>query len=604
MTPVTTPEGLLDAGVDAQNPWPGLAAFTEANQEFFHGRADEADELLRRVERKNLTALFGQSGLGKSSLLQAGLFPRLRAQGYLPVAIRLDHAASSPPLSQQVIEATTRAILEGGGQSEIAPPEAGDTLWEHFHRRSLNLQTADGRPVRLVLVFDQFEELFAIGQASEETRVRATALLTELADFVENRAPEALEQRLEQSPELVQQFIFDDRDYRVLISLSEDYLPHLESLRRLMPSLTENRMRLTRMDGTRALEAVTNPGRDLVEPEVGRQIVRFLAGARLRQVDLAGAGAQSDGLAKLEVEPSLLSLICRELNNRRLELGLPQITADLLAGNRERILQDFYERCVGDQPPAVRAFVEDELVTDSGLRENIAVERAKKLLTQNGAPPSAIDVLVKRRLLHLEERLEIQRVELTHDVLTPVVAKSRDERQQQEAAARAEQEAQQLLADARRQRKRTRLIVAAMAAALVVVFSFGVRVWSLYRISQDRLFEMERQKHEAEGQRTRAEKGERDAHQAREEALRDKERAEANQKLADEGFEQARATVDELLTEMSHEDLKDVPGLQELRQRFAEKAVTRYVIYRARRPDDLAVRLGHARSLAASGEVI
>ena len=48
---------------------------------------------------KNLTVLFGQSGLGKSSLLQAGLFPRLRAERYLPVAIRLDHAATAPPLS-------------------------------------------------------------------------------------------------------------------------------------------------------------------------------------------------------------------------------------------------------------------------------------------------------------------------------------------------------------------------------------------------------------------------------------------------------------------------------------------------------------------------
>ena len=55
---------------------------------------------------------------------------------------------------------------------------------------------------------------------------------------------------------------------------------------------------------------------------------------------------------------------------------------------------------------------------------------------------------------------------------------------------------------------------------------------------------------------------------------------------------------------MSQEGLKDVPGLQELRQRFAEKAVAHYVIYRARRPDDLAVTEGHARSLAALGTVI
>ena len=102
MSRIAFPEHALGSGVDAHNPWPGLVAFTEELQEFFHGRAEEADELLRRVERRNLTLLFGQSGLGKSSLLQAGLFPRLRAKEYLPVSIRLDHAAGSPPLSEQV----------------------------------------------------------------------------------------------------------------------------------------------------------------------------------------------------------------------------------------------------------------------------------------------------------------------------------------------------------------------------------------------------------------------------------------------------------------------------------------------------------------------
>src|SRR5260370_40233929 len=122
-----------------------------------------------------------------------------------------------------------------------------------------------------------------------------------------------------------------------------------------MPSISENRMRLTRMDGIRALEAVSNPGGRLITGEVGRQVVRFVAGARSRQADEANVQRGDDGLAELELEPSLLSLVCRELNNRRLALGLPQITADLLAGNRDRILQDFSERCVAGQPPAGRA---------------------------------------------------------------------------------------------------------------------------------------------------------------------------------------------------------------------------------------------------------
>src|SRR6185369_9614425 len=121
--------------------------------------------------------------------------------------IRLDHATSALALADQVKAAVARAIQESGGRAESnAAP--GDTLWEHFHRRSLCQLMHDGKPVRLVLVFDQFEELFAIGQASEETCARASRFLKELADFIENRAPDTLEQRLEENPELAKDFIF------------------------------------------------------------------------------------------------------------------------------------------------------------------------------------------------------------------------------------------------------------------------------------------------------------------------------------------------------------------------------------------------------------
>jgi hypothetical protein len=78
--------------VDASNPWLGLASFTEETRAFFFGREAEIAELGRRVQRKLLTVLFGQSGLGKTSILRAGLVPRLRNHGYCPVCVRIDYA--------------------------------------------------------------------------------------------------------------------------------------------------------------------------------------------------------------------------------------------------------------------------------------------------------------------------------------------------------------------------------------------------------------------------------------------------------------------------------------------------------------------------------
>src|SRR6185436_6798439 len=84
------------------NPWPGLDPFDETDREYFHGRAVEAGELLRLVRREPLTVVFGRSGLGKTSLLKAGLFPLLRGEDCLPVYVRLDHGEGAPALREQI----------------------------------------------------------------------------------------------------------------------------------------------------------------------------------------------------------------------------------------------------------------------------------------------------------------------------------------------------------------------------------------------------------------------------------------------------------------------------------------------------------------------
>src|SRR5579872_556833 len=88
--------------VDAHNPWLGLASFTEETRSFFFGREEEVAELGRRVQRKLLTILFGKSGLGKTSILRAGLVPRLREHGFCPVYVRIDYAREAPEPAEQI----------------------------------------------------------------------------------------------------------------------------------------------------------------------------------------------------------------------------------------------------------------------------------------------------------------------------------------------------------------------------------------------------------------------------------------------------------------------------------------------------------------------
>jgi hypothetical protein len=418
-----------EATVDARNPWLGLVSFTEETRSFFFGRDEEVAELARRVQRKLLTVLFGKSGFGKTSILRAGLVPRLRAHGYCPVYVRIAYGRDTPEPSEQIKEAIRRAAGASGEWTQPAVSDTRESLWEFLHHRDDVLHDASGEPLIPLLIFDQFEELFTLAQTDEFGRARAACFIEELADLVENRAPKALEARLDEDENAAERFDFERSDYRVLISLREDYLAPLESLRKLMPSLSQNRLRLAPMTGTQALQAVLRPGRGLVSEEVAAAVVRFVAG-----------GSE---LANAEIEPSLLSLICRELNDARLTQGREEISLDLLAGSHESILTHFYERSLADRPASVRQIIEDELLTESGFRENVAEETLTKRFEAACATPGALATLVNRRLLRIEERLDVRRVELTHDVLCAIVKASRDQRHEREARAAAEQELQE-----------------------------------------------------------------------------------------------------------------------------------------------------------------
>jgi len=450
--------------VDARNPWLGLASFTEETREYFYGREDEVAELARRVQRKLLTVLFGQSGLGKTSILRAGLVPRLRGQGYCPVYVRIDYARAAPEPAEQIKQAIARTARRSGQWTQAGVAVEGESLWEFLHHRDDVLHDESGATLIPLLIFDQFEEIFTLAQTDDFGRARAARFIADLADLVENRPPKELEARLDADDSAAERFDFARSDYRVLIALREDYLAPLEGLKASMPSITQNRLRLAPMTGQQALAAVLRPGQGLVSEEVAEAIVRFVAG-----------GAE---LANAEVEPSLLSLICRELNDTRLAQGRAEISLDLLAGSHATILSNFYERSLADQPAAVRRIIEDELLTESGFRENVAEERVLTSFAAAGAAPETLATLVNRRLLRIEERLDVRRVELTHDVLCSVVKQSRDLRQEREARDASER----LLAEQRDRARAARhaLVRARQIALACAVLAVGAVAAAAY----------------------------------------------------------------------------------------------------------------------------
>jgi hypothetical protein len=382
--------------------------------------------------------------------------------------VRIDYAPEAPEPAEQIKQAIAQSARRSGEWSQAGVAAAGESLWEFLHHRDDVLKDESGQTLIPLVIFDQFEEIFTLAQNDDAGRARAARFIQDLSDLVENRPPREFEARLENDESAAERFDFARSDYRVLIALREDYLAPLESLKRSMPSISQNRLRLAPMNGQQALAAVLKPGKGLVNEEVAEAIVRFVAG---------GAEIQN-----AEVEPALLSLVCRELNDARIIAGRSEISPDLLKGSQDSILGNFYERSLADQPPSVRRVVEDQLLTASGFRENIAEERLVAAFKAAGAAPETLAVLVNRRLLRVEDRLDLRRVELTHDVLCGVVKASRDQRQEREtrdASERllAEQREKELAA--RRALIRARqiaigcglLAVVALVAAVVAIFS-------------------------------------------------------------------------------------------------------------------------------------
>ena len=88
-----------------ENPWKGLDSYQETDR--LYGRDDEVDELMSRIEYNVQTVLYSRTGIGKSSILKAGIYPKARKAGMFPVSIRLQHTTNpeepSPAYSVQII---------------------------------------------------------------------------------------------------------------------------------------------------------------------------------------------------------------------------------------------------------------------------------------------------------------------------------------------------------------------------------------------------------------------------------------------------------------------------------------------------------------------
>lgn len=415
------------------NPWAGLASYEDPkNSERklkFCGREDDCYDLVKLIVHNTFVTLYGKSGIGKTSLLNAGVFPELREEQYQPLYLRLGMREDDSPQSYQsiildVIKQSVNHIETINVVDEQQDEQSVDYLWNFFVRH--RFYDENNEQVTLVIVFDQFEEVLRSANRDD-----ADILLRQL-DYVNNNEHSFDNYEIDGCP------YHYKRNCRFVVSIREDYLYRLEDVidKNYLPSLKRCRYRLLPLSLEQAESIIVEPVPNLISPEVAKDIISKVADTTSCNIE-----PSKGSLREKDVEPVLLSLFLSELYKRKSE-GCNIIDKSLVEQFGDNIIQDFYIQTMSDISEDFVKELEDVLITSDGKRNNVF--ESSLVCCKN--TPETTDPIKSQELNWLKEQRIIRefpwngaiRIEFVHDVLCDTIVRRKKEREL--VAIRAEEE--------------------------------------------------------------------------------------------------------------------------------------------------------------------
>ena len=394
------------------NPWAGLSSYQDPeytnNPLKFSGREDDIYDLTKMVMKNIFVTLYGKSGIGKTSLLNAGVFPSLRKAGFLPVSLRLNIETADCSFQKYIITRLENLVNEGvkiKTMNAVEMPSdesAQDYLWAYFARTRFIAE--DGRTVFPVLAFDQFEEVFA------KRRKEAETLLCQLA-FMADESHSL-------SPRMIDGENYEyDYNFRFIASIREDDLYKLEDSidNCYLEDLKKNRYRLRNLTEKGARDVVLKPGEGLFEESEKDAIVETI---------LNKSRDSSDS----SISSNVLSLICSRMYDEvysKAEGGLVSLAAvqSFLKGNP---FEKYFSEVTSVLSDEEMAYIEDNLIDESGRRDSIA----KRILLNHISKGNDL-IYGRHRILQVLSSSAgngEDRVELIHDSFCEMLMKQKERR--------------------------------------------------------------------------------------------------------------------------------------------------------------------------------
>lgn len=467
--------------------YPGLQPFDKGQSTIFFGRDMEKKELFYQVCLEKVVVLFGKSGLGKSSLLNAGVSPQLEEKGFFPITVRF-----SPPKKKDIEgekengnykknnpENNTDADVENllirdfiisfkgfnfkkkilyNGQdpklweyvkatpfNEIVDKEQTPVLWNYLHQKK---ETNEPAKVIPVFIFDQFEQFFYHPVKHQQE------FLSQLAEIVHDETPYRILEwitNIDYEKRTREQIDWHQPPaVKLIFALRSDKLSNMQSVVPFIPSMLRNRYELKPLTNSQAIDAIKQPALKDLGPDYGPTFT-YEPDTLNKIVTELSSGSN-------EIESSQLQIVCHFIETKlkgTLEStgssSIPEVNESIINPPKDfpEILDNFYESqlaLIKDETSRniARILIEDELVVDN-QRDSIS---ERKLLNTLNIKKELITELMNTRLIREENTNRGAIYELSHDTLVAPVVKSKKKRKLEEDRKKREEEKTLLLLEA------------------------------------------------------------------------------------------------------------------------------------------------------------
>ena len=493
----------------------GLHPYMEDDAYRFKGRSDESKDLFHLIVRNDYTVCYAESGEGKTSLLNAGVFPLLRGNRYFPIEINFnsDDFKSTPDGFDEIINRCIKDSInqyneknqginveyvlcsndfQDSNAKETLDKELENFMW--WKLRNYKPQ-AMGTTFTPVFVFDQFEEVFNMPNSPVWTK----KFFDWLESVSSNSCPKYIIKKVREiiGNEAAFPDIKEVKDFKAIFSLRKEFIGELDywgMQQCFIPELKNNRFCLKPLTFEGAKKVMSQQKR--FEEKTIRQILYHLVNCYSKEPEKTIE-------EKLPVIPALLlSVVCDtwekdvssslfdEINS--IDQSLNFVLEKFYEQSMEAITNEYLGKIKIDQyssswPELSRIHSRDDidnivysLVDMMGRRER--VKATSSVLKKLHFDEEIEEIMSNHRIIKITKIDSEDYVELVHDSICPIVAKKKEEKLAAEIKAREELKIREREKEMKRILHRRR-VAGIMACTMVLFFT---TVFSLFYIAPTR----------------------------------------------------------------------------------------------------------------------